>query len=365
MPSELLFASFATSNLEPKNSFGAKWQRLLECLDLKALAADKRIAVKMHLGGGVGFSTIHPYLVRQLVAALQRAGAKEVFVCDGPNAVRKAAERGYTAETIGCQLVPVAGTADKYFYTKAIEPAYLSLSEVELAGEIVDADVLVDFSHIKGHGCCGFGGASKNLSMGAVVGSTRRKLHALEGGLVWDAERCSHCGSCVEHCPNHALSFDEDGVFDVNYHTCKFCQHCILICPAKAITMSGSGYVAFQEGMARTTAEVLKTFAPGNTLFISLIQNVTIFCDCWGMTTPSLVPDVGLLAGQDIVAIEKAALDLVRAEDLIPGSLPPGFTLTGKGHLFEQIHGKDPYVIVEALSRLGCGVPDYVLKTVE
>ena len=365
MPAELLFTSFATANLEPKNSIGARWQRLLDSLDLKAQVADQRVAVKMHLGGGYGFSTIHPYIVRQLVTALRQAGAKEVFVCDSPGAVRKAAERGYTSETIGCQLVPVAGTADKYFYTRPVEPPFLSLSEVELAGEIVDADVLVDFAHIKGHGCCGFGGASKNLSMGAVVGSTRRKLHALEGGLVWDAERCSHCGACVEHCPNDALSFGEQGVFKVNYHTCKFCQHCVLLCPGKAISMSGSGYAAFQEGMARATAEVLKTFAPGRTLFISLIQNVTVFCDCWGMTTPSLVPDVGFLAGTDIVAIEKAALDLVRAEDLIPGSLPPGFTLNGNGHLFEQIHGKDPYVIVDALARLGCGTPEYVLKNVE
>jgi uncharacterized Fe-S center protein len=200
--------------------------------------------------------------------------------------------------------------------------------------------------------------------MGAVVGSTRRKLHALEGGLDWDAALCSHCGKCAKHCPNHALTFAGDGNFCVDYHACKFCQHCILICPQKAITMSGNGYQAFQEGMARASAEILKTFAAGRTLFISLLQNITVFCDCWGMTTPSLVPDIGIIAGTDIVAIEKAALDLIHSEHFIPGSLPPGMSLNGEGHLFEQIHGKNPYVIVDALEALGCGTQKYRLKEI-
>ncbi|NMA45821.1 MAG: DUF362 domain-containing protein [Lentisphaerae bacterium] len=361
----ILFATYGSRNLEPQNTIGAKWERLLAALPLAKVAAKQRVAVKMHLGGGYGFSTIHPYLVRKLVQDLYDVGAGEVFVCDSPGAVRNAVERGYTSETIGCQIVPVAGTADKYFYSRKITPPYLSLEEVELAGEIVDADALVDFAHIKGHGCCGFGGVSKNLSMGAVVASTRRKLHALEGGLDWDATRCTHCGKCAKHCPNHALTFDDDNNFCVDYHACKFCQHCILICPQKAITMSGNGYHAFQEGMARVSAEVLKTFAPGRTLFISLLQNITVFCDCWGMTTPSLVPDIGIIAGTDIVATEKAALDLIRSEDFIPGSLPPGMTLSGKGHLFEQIHGKNPYVIVDALEALGCGTSKYRLTEID
>jgi uncharacterized Fe-S center protein len=361
---DVLFATYGTKNLEPHNSIGAKWERLLAALPLAKLAKKGRVAIKVHLGSAYGFSTIHPYLLRQLVQALYAAGASDVFVCDGPDAVRNAAARGYTSETLGCQLLPVAGGADKYFYKRAITPPYLNLQEIELAGEIVDADAMVNFAHIKGHGCCGFGGLSKNLSMGAVVGSTRRKLHALEGGLDWDRALCTHCGKCSKHCPNHALDFAEDGSFRVDYHACKFCQHCILICPQKAISMSGNGYLAFQEGMARASVEVLKTFAADSTLFISLLQNITVFCDCWGMTTPNLVPDIGIIAGSDMVACEKAALDLIRCEDFISGSLPPGMELSGNGHLFEQIHGKNPYVIVDALEALGCGTQHYRLKEV-
>jgi len=365
MPSELLFADYAPVSLEPKNSIGAKWQRLLDALDLRRTVEGKRVAIKMHLGGGVGFSTIHPFLVRHLVSKTRAAGAKEVFVCDSPGAVRAAAQRGYTAETLGCQIVPVAGTADKYLYRVPIVPPFRELAEVELAGEVVDADALIDLAHVKAHGACGFGGASKNLSMGAVVASTRRRLHALEGGLRWNKEVCTRCKVCMENCPNHAIRFSEQDTFEVFYHHCKFCQHCILICPAKAISLVGGGYRDFQRGMALTTSAVLKTFAPESTLFISVLTDITVFCDCWGMTTHALVPDIGILAGRDIVAIEQAALDLIRTEDLIPGALPKSYVLRQGRHLFEKIHGKDPYVVVEYLAELGHGSRDYTLRAVE
>jgi uncharacterized Fe-S center protein len=365
MAPEIVFARYAPDTLEPRHSIGAKWVRFLESLDLGSVVSEKRTAIKMHLGNNFGFTTLHPFLVRKLVAAVKAAGAKEVFVCDSPGAVRKAADRGYTSETLGCQLVPVAGTCDKYFYSREIEPAFKTLEEVELAGEIVDADALIDLSHVKGHGACGFGGASKNLSMGAVVGSTRRKLHALEGGIEWDAEACSRCRICMENCPNHAVRFTEQDTLEIFFHHCKFCQHCILICPQKALKMIGGGYKDFQRGMALTTSEVLKTFAPENVMFINVLTDITVFCDCWGMTTPSLVPDIGMLACRDIVAIEQASLDLIREENLIPGALPKGLKLGEKGHLFEKVHGKDPYVVVEYLAELGHGSREYALNEIE
>jgi uncharacterized Fe-S center protein len=129
--------------------------------------------------------------------------------------------------------------------------------------------------------------------------------------------------------------------------------------------MIGGGYKDFQRGMALTTSEVLKTFAPENVMFINVLTDITVFCDCWGMTTPSLVPDIGMLACRDIVAIEQASLDLIREENLIPGALPKGLKLGEKGHLFEKVHGKDPYVVVEYLAELGHGSREYALNEIE
>ena len=365
MSSGIIFARYAPKTLEPKNSIGAKWERLLDALDLASVVKGRRTAIKMHLGGGVGFSNIHPFFVRRLVRKVREAGANEVFVCDGPAAVRSAVDRGYTSEVVGCPIVPVAGTKDTYFYTRPIDPPFLTLEKVHLAGEIVDADAMIDLSHLKGHGDCGFGGASKNLSMGCVTQATRRDLHGLEGGLEWDGEKCTGCRKCEENCPNGAVRFNDKGEFGVFYHNCKFCQHCVLICPEKALAMVGGKYKDFQRGMALTTSQVLKTFDPERVVFISFLIDVTIFCDCWGMTTPALVPDIGIVAGRDIVAMEQAALDLIRTEDLIPGALPEAYELADTGHLFERIHRKDPCVVVECLAELGHGSREYELNEID
>lgn len=129
--------------------------------------------------------------------------------------------------------------------------------------------------------------------------------------------------------------------------------------------MVGGRYKDFQKGMALATSKVLGTFAPQNVLFINVLMNITIFCDCWGMTTPALVPDVGIVAGREIVAVEQASLDLIKTEALIPGSLPSKFELGNTGHLFERIHRKDPHVVVDYLAELGHGTKEYRLTEVE
>ncbi len=367
MNAELLFASFKPKNLEPKNSIGPKFERMLEALNLTSLVKDRTVAVKMHLGGGGGFSTIHPYFVRKLIAAIKNAGCKDVFVTDLKHDVDNAIDRGYTEEVIGCRMIPVCGGDESLFRTFPVEPPFKTMDRIELSGPILDAEVLIDFSHVKGHGVCGFGGASKNLSMGAVTHAMRQMLHALEGGLEWDEGKCTRCGSCVEHCPNHAMSFDDDNKLDVFFHNCKFCQHCVLICPVQAISMTAGGYVAFQHGMAMASAKLLEHFPAGRRLFINMLMDTTIFCDCWGMTTPRLIPDIGILAGNDIVAIEQATLDLVDTVDLIPGALPDGWDLSDDKtkNLFERVHHKDPYAVVRSLEQLGCGTSRYTLREIE
>ncbi len=58
-------------------------------------------------------------------------------------------------------------------------------------------------------------------------------------------------------------------------------------------------------------------------------------------------------------------INLVRTEDLLPHSLPPGWELGNKGHLFERVHGKDPHAVVEFLVELGMGQKAYTLQEVE
>ena len=270
--------------------------------------------------------------------------------------------RGYTASTLGCPVLDGCGYFGKYFYTKEVD--YKTFHHVDVAGLIHDADFLIDFSHFKGHGCCAFGGACKNLAMGAVTDRTRHEIHSLEGGLEWDEKKCVHCDACIKSCNHEANSFDKEGKYRVNFHHCTSCTHCVKVCPTGALTLTGRNNVAFQHGLALCTKTVLETFEPGNVYFINLVANVTALCDCWGLTTPSLVPDVGMFASDDIVAIERACLDSIKIENLIPVGVPQGMELGTEGHLFQRLHGKDPYVLINEMESLGMGSQDVELVTV-
>ena len=359
---EVLFASVGFELAEADQTLPKRFERLLDRLEFAPVMKDKRVAVKMHLGGGVGYTTIHPIFVRVLVQKIKEAGGKP-FLTDLGWDVETAVVRGYTQEVLGAPLVAAAGQGDKYFYAKPV--SLKSLQEIRVAGEIHDADVLVDLSHVKGHGCCGYGGACKNIAMGCVTGTTRGAIHALEGGMTWDPEKCTHCEACIRACRYNANKFTDEGVYKVFYHNCAYCMHCVAACPEHAITVDPEGFKLFQEGMALATKAVLDTFAPGTVFYINVLLQVTYLCDCWGFSTPALVPDVGILASRDMVAIEKASLDLVDAPDVLPNSLPKGRELDEKGHLFERIHHKDLFVQLRSLERRGIGTQRYRLVEVE
>ncbi len=362
------FATVKFDKIDKEATLPAKFQRLLKSLPLKKMVGDKTVALKMHLGGGLGYTTIHPLFVKILVDALKEAGG-QVFITDiyhekNKNfGVRGAENRGYSEEILGVPFVPVAGPFDKYYYTKKVD--YKTLKEIEIAGNIHDAEVLIDFSHFKGHGVCGYGGACKNIAMGCVTQNTRRNMHALEGGLEWNEELCDHCDICIDECRYKANKFNEEGKYEIFFHHCTYCQHCVEVCPNNAITLTNSSFVDFQKGMAIATEEVLKTFNKKNVYYINVLLNITMLCDCWGMSTPSLVPDIGIMASEDMVAIEKASLDMIKVQDILPNSLPVGRELREGKHLFEKIFGKDPYGQISELENKGLGNSKYSIEEVK
>lgn len=322
MPANVLFAPMAYSRYEAGQTLPAKFERLLKKSGLAEKVKGKRVAIKMHVGDGITYSTIPPVFVRSLVSFIQENGG-ECFITDHYVYRRHPERRGYTADNLGCPVLDDCGYFGKYYYTREVD--YKTFRHVDVAGLIHDADFMIDFSHVKGHGACGFGGA------------------------------CNH----------YANSFDENRQYQVNYHHCTMCQHCAKVCPTQAITLDSHDYSDFQEGMALCTKTVVDTFAPGNVYYINMLIAITALCDCWGLTTPSLVPDIGIMASDDIMAIERASLDAIKMENLIPVGVPQGMELGSEGHLFQRLHGKNPFIQLQKLEAYGLGTQEYTLTEIK
>ncbi len=359
MDSKVLFSSVKYNKYHANETLPKKFERLIDKMNLKDVVQDKLTAIKMHVGRNVGYTTIHPLFVKILVDKLKEYGAK-VYITD--QTVRDAGVRGYTENFLGVPIVYCCGVTGKYYYEKHVD--FKTFKNVDVAGYIHDAEVMIDFSHVKGHGACGYGGACKNIAMGCVTDRTRRQIHGLEGGLEWNEDLCIHCEHCIDNCNHNANSF-KDGKYKIFYHNCTYCQHCVKVCPTGAIKLDNTSYVDFQKGMALCTETVLNTFKPGHVFYINFLTNITALCDCWGLSLPPLVPDIGIMASEDIVAIERASLDAIKFENFIPGTIPQGTELGIQGHLFERVHHKNPFIQLDELEKKGLGKQQYSIEEVE
>ncbi len=364
------FASVRFDAIDPEKTLPAKFARLLSDESIKNMVNGKTVAIKMHLGSKLGYTTIPPLFVKILVDKIKEFGG-DAFITDifAQNltdfGVRNAKIRGYSEDILGAPIYSISGAFDKYYYSKEVN--YKILKEIQVGGHINDAEVMINFSHFKGHGISAYGGAIKNLAMGCVTKKTRQELHLLHSGgsgIIWDEALCSHCNKCIGECRYKANKFNKENKYEIFIHDCTYCLHCVEMCPDKALSFSGKKYLDFQEGIAISAAEVLRTFEPSNVYHINMLTNITLLCDCWGITTPSLVPDIGILSSVDPVALDKASLDMVKVKDLLPNSLPSHWELRKGEHLFECVWGKDPYLQLAPMVKKGMGSTNYEIEEV-
>ncbi len=356
--SDVFFAPAKVRELRWEDTLPAKIEKLMENVGIAEMVKDQVVAIKMHLGGNVGYTTIHPLFVRKVVQFVKKAGGHP-FLTDTSWAAYSAAERGYAQETVGCPLYPATGLMDAYYRSKPVE--FMGVKEIQVAGNLADAPVMINLSHAKGHPVCGYGGAIKNLAMGAVTGKTRSEIHAVMGQInYWSKEECTQCRICIENCRMAALKFDDKDNLQVSFMHCNYCGRCVAICPTHAMQINEENFNSFQHALALATKVVMDTFQPGKVAHINVATQITPFCDCFGLSTPAVVKDVGVLASTDMVAVEQATLDLIDKEPYIEGTLPGTMTVSDKkAHLFERIHGKDPYCMVRWGAELGLGSTDY------
>ncbi len=101
------FGSVKQGNRGKFASFAAKVDEVVKKLDFSTIEKKDKVAIKMHLGYQDGYQTIPVFFVRRIVDAVKKTGAFP-FVTDNPTSVYNAVNRGYTQETCGCPLIPIA-----------------------------------------------------------------------------------------------------------------------------------------------------------------------------------------------------------------------------------------------------------------
>jgi hypothetical protein len=367
MPSPVYFGSARQARLEAKESLPAKLDLIIEQLHLCDRVKNETVAIKIHTGNNVGYSTVHPVFVRKVVQAVKDGGGKP-FVTDVNWDVRGAEERGYSMETLGCPVFPAAGPDEKYFYPH--EHPFKNIQTWKMAGLIHDATFLINFAHVKGHPSCGFGAAFKNLALGGMVGETRGAMHdAMHFDPYWFAELCPDAFTrqrVAASCPHEAVVEDRDrpGEMHLHFEQCNQCGRCLQVAPPGSLKIDPVNFYAFQEACAISVKLVLATFAPDKTTHLSLATHMTPMCDCFGFTSMPILPDAGVFGSDDIVAIDRAVLDVTGCTRLIEENLPTSLEVHKReGHPFRWLHGpyKDPYLVTEYGAQLGLGSCEYEL----
>jgi uncharacterized Fe-S center protein len=370
MPSQVYFGSARQARLEAKETLPAKLDLILDRLHLRDRVKGETVVIKMHTGNNIGYSTVHPLFVRKIVKAV-KDGEGKPFVTDVNWDIRGAEERGYSSETLGCPVYPSGGPDEKYFYPHT--RPYKSISEWRLAGLIQDSTFLINLAHAKGHPSCSFGGAFKNLALGCMMGPTRSAMHdAMHFDRYWFPDRCPDAGirrRITEACPHQAIVEDKKNPEELHLHfeQCNQCGRCLQAAPPGSLKIDPVNFHTFQEACAISTGITLASFEKGKATHIVLAANMTPVCDCFGFTSMPILPDAGVFGSDDIVAVDKAVLDVIARTRLIEENIPTSMEVhTRAGHPLQWLHGplKDPYLVTRYGEEMGLGTSEYELADV-
>jgi len=342
-----------------------KGLRILFSKIANVISEGDSVAVKLHMGEYGGSAYLRPPIVRRVCDLIKEAGGKP-FVTDTTTLysagrftagqyLATAARNGFTEESLGAPVVIADG--EKGYDGELVDiprrVSDCSLDKIKIAREILCADSMIVLTHLKGHELSGFGGSIKNLAMGCVAKESKAAQHRVNRGVI-ELSKCTGCGQCVEGCAFKALSLlDEKMVRDDE--KCLNCNNCLYICPEGVFSLPPQAKERFQVYLAHAAAGVLSRFR-SRVAFINFVQDITPLCDC---VTPSglpVVPDVGIFASTDVVAVEKASLDLIAQSK--PLGKYAGIRATD---ILGKIHGTDSLIQIRTAQELGLGSMEYEL----
>ena len=375
-PSNVYFTDFHT--IAFGDSLPTKLKKLIKKAGIENLDLDgKFVAIKMHFGELGNISYLRPNYARAVVDVVKELGGKPFLTdCNTmyPGSRKNALdhmecawENGFTPLTVGCPIIigdGLKGTDDVDVPVEGGE--YVKAAKIGRA--VMDADVFISLTHFKGHESTGFGGAIKNIGMGCGSRAGKTEQHS-NGKPHITPELCRGCRKCQKECANNGLIFNEDTrKMEVNLDGCVGCGRCLGACNFDAIAFNDNAANAL---LNCRMAEYTKAVIDGRPNFhISLIVDVSPNCDCHGENDAPILPDIGMFASFDPVALDQACADAcLKATPIANSQL--GEHLAEPGWHCHHDHFKDSNPNIEwkatldQAEKIGLGTREYELKRIK
>ncbi len=296
------------------------------------------VAIKLHCGEWNNTAYLRPVYARALADRVKSLGGRP-FVCDTttlpysvyPGRVSAVdffttAERnGYSPAVLGCPFICADGFLGTDDYRVDLPEGYI-LKEAYVATAIAAADVLIALTHFKGHPTGVIGGAVKNLGIGAQ--SKRGKFNVHMGGHprygflgtarlnqekyrerpedgVWKLLEDT-CPFGLIHASNGSVAWDQE--------KCPTCRACMsLMTSTGLMELDDANQEASNAAIADACLATIKAVGKGKVAFINLALDIAPACDCLGYSDMPIVPNLGVFASDDPVAIDKACVDKATA----------------------------------------------------
>ena len=364
--SEVYFTDF---HIKPGQSILKKFEKLIVSAGIDEIDfTDKFVAVKLHFGEWGNMAFLRQQYAKVLCDHIKsRGGIPFLTDCNTlyagyrNNAVGHlecAFMNGYNPLSTGVQTIiadGLRGTDERLIPVENGE----YVREAKIGAAVAEADIIISLTHFKGHPNAGFGGVLKNIGMGCGSKHGKMEMHT-HGTPYIDENACIGCGMCVKNCINDGVKI-ENGKAVVVEDKCLGCGHCFAFCPKGAINCK---WDEAKPVMNCKIAEYTKAVLQGKPSFhISIVADVSPDCDCDGGNDIPIIPDVGIFAGFDPVAVDKACVDMCLSQPITPGSRADKHT--DCKDVFKIVHPDTDWKAgLEHAEKIGIGTEQYHLNII-
>ena len=336
---------------------------------------NKFVAIKMHFGELGNLAYLRPQYAKCVADLVKEQGGRPFLTdCNTlyPGSRKHALEHmdcanlnGFNPISTGCQIIiadGLKGTDDIEVPVRGGE--YVETAKIGRA--IMDADVFISLAHFKGHEATGFGGALKNIGMGCGSRAGKMEQHS-SGKCVVNEELCKGCRKCAKECGSNAITY-ENNKAHIHEDICKGCGRCIGACGFDAI--SNESWDA-NDQLDRKMAEYAWAVVDGRPCFhINIARDISPNCDCHGENDAPILPNIGMFASFDPVALDQASVDAcMKAEPLPNSQLADNLAKPDWHHHHDHFLDSNPNVkwkeTLEHAEKLGMGSREYELVTLK